>query len=123
MSVLLYTLLGLAASTSLHCAVRREISPCTCRQEEFFSPVINPGQPAALTAVNAEDHHGERIEVQCEQMESFNQIAEALRGKFSAEQHIELKVSHSNLKDISRHDFKELRLSIVKLELNYDHLG
>ncbi|XP_003705877.1 leucine-rich repeat-containing larval translucida [Megachile rotundata] len=133
MSGLLYTLLGLAASTSLHCAVRREISPCTCRQEEFSTSVINPAQAAvavaaaaaaANTANNAGHHgHGERIEVVCERMDSFEQVAGALRGKFTAEQQITLRVSHSNLRDISRHDFKELRMSITRLELNHDHLG
>ncbi|KAH0955234.1 hypothetical protein HN011_011817 [Eciton burchellii] len=141
MSGILYTLLGLAASTSLHCAVRREISPCTCRQEEFTSPVINQAQTVAVTvaasaggAVNANNnaagggggggHHlGERIEVSCEKMKSFDQLAEALSGKFTPEQQITLRVAHSNLRDISRHDFKELRMSITRLELNHDHLG
>lgn len=136
MSGILYTLLGLAVSVSLHCAVRREISPCTCRQEEFSSPVINQAQTSAVTAstggtVNANNnagggggHHvGERIEVMCEKMKSFDQLAEALSGKFTPEQQITLRVAHSNLRDISRHDFKELRMSIIRLELNHDHLG
>lgn len=144
MSGILYTLLGLAASTSLHCAVRREISPCTCRQEEFPSPVINQATVAATVAAstggvaNANNnaaggggggggggsHHvGERIEVLCEKMKSFDQLAEALSGKFTPEQQITLRVAHSNLRDISRHDFKELRMSITRLELNHDHLG
>lgn len=140
MSGILYTLLGLAASTSLHCAVRREISPCTCRQEEFSSPVINQAAVAATVAAstggvaNANNnaggggggggHHvGERIEVLCEKMKSFDQLAEALSGKFTLEQQITLRVAHSNLRDISRHDFKELRMSITRLELNHDHLG
>ncbi|XP_063990903.1 protein artichoke [Diachasmimorpha longicaudata] len=149
MSGLLYTLLGLAASSSLHCAVRREISPCTCRQEDFSSPVIvNPvsvtpssdpgnvggivpsgsvsggggGGGAGVKNVNAHGH-GERIEVVCERMESFGQVADALRGKFTAEQQITLRVSHSQLRDISRHGFKELRMSITRLELNHDHLS
>ncbi|XP_011882957.1 PREDICTED: leucine-rich repeats and immunoglobulin-like domains protein 1 [Vollenhovia emeryi] len=143
MSGILYTLLGLAASTSLHCAVRREISPCTCRQEEFPSPVINQATVAATVAAstggvaNANNnagggggggggggHHlGERIEVLCEKMKSFDQLAEALSGKFTPEQQITLRVAHSNLRDISRHDFKGLRMSITRLELNHDHLG
>ncbi|XP_066598981.1 insulin-like growth factor-binding protein complex acid labile subunit [Prorops nasuta] len=122
MSALLYTLLGLAASSSFNCAVRREISPCTCRQEEFSTPVINPVQN---TAIGSPPHHahGERIEVVCEKMDSFEQVANALKGRFTADQQITLRVSHSNLKDISRHDFKELRMSITRLELNHDHLG
>ncbi|XP_071565037.1 podocan-like protein 1 isoform X1 [Temnothorax nylanderi] len=141
MSGILYTLLGLAASTSLHCAVRREISPCTCRQEEFPSPVINQAATVAASTggvANAnnnagvggggggggDNHHvGERIEVLCEKMKSFDQLAEALSGKFTPEQQITLRVAHSNLRDISRHDFKELRMSITRLELNHDHLG
>ncbi|XP_015191707.1 PREDICTED: insulin-like growth factor-binding protein complex acid labile subunit [Polistes dominula] len=131
MSGLLYTLLGLAASTSLHCAVRREISPCTCRQEEFPNPVINPPQNTGNVGNNAppappllhHGGHGERIEVACERMDSFEQLADALRGKFTPEQQITLKITHSNLRDISRHDFKELRMSITRLELKHDHLG
>lgn len=134
MSGLLYTLLGLVASASLHCAVRREINPCTCRQEEFPSVVT---QTAAATvaastggSVNTNNnaggggHHvGQRIEVTCEKMKSFDDLAKALSGKFTPEQQITLRVSHSNLRDISRHDFKQLRMSITRLELNHDHLG
>ncbi|XP_043474772.1 insulin-like growth factor-binding protein complex acid labile subunit [Leptopilina heterotoma] len=120
MSGLLYTLLGLAASSSLHCAVRREISPCTCRQE---APIINPSLSNNGNNNNGNGHiHLERIEVVCEKMESFDQVAEALSGKFTPEQQITLRVSHSQLRDISRHDFKELRMSIVRLDLNHDHL-
>lgn len=133
MSGILYTLLGLAA---IHCAVRREISPCTCRQEEFPSPVINQAAVAATVAASSANtnnnagggggggHHvGERIEVVCEKMKSFDQLAEALSGKFTPEQQITLRVTRSNLRDISRHDFKELRMSITRLELNHDYLG
>ncbi|XP_058794389.1 insulin-like growth factor-binding protein complex acid labile subunit isoform X2 [Phymastichus coffea] len=124
MSGLLYTLLGLAASTSLHCAVRREISPCTCRQEDFSMPVITgPTSSQGVSPVVHPVTHGERIEVECERMESFNQVSEALRGRFTLDQQIILRVSHSQLKDISKHDFKELQMSITRLDLNYDGLG
>ncbi|OXU20561.1 hypothetical protein TSAR_011477 [Trichomalopsis sarcophagae] len=127
MSGLLYTLLGLAASSSLHCAVRREISPCTCRQEDFAAPIV-AGPPVTAsngpaTSVAHAVPHGERIEVECERMESFHQVAEALSGKFTPDQQIILRVSHSQLRDISKHGFKELRMSIMRLELNYDGLG
>jgi hypothetical protein len=130
MSGLLYTLLGLAASSSLQCAVRREISPCTCRQEDFSAPIIS-GPPATASngpsaGAGSTNHgvaHGERIEVECERMESFHQVAEALRGKFTPEQQILLRISHSQLRDISKHGFKELRMSITRLDLNYDNLG
>ncbi|XP_057329045.1 chondroadherin-like protein [Microplitis mediator] len=168
MSGLLYTLLGLAASASLHCAVRREISPCTCRQEKYSppagvvtssssvseSPTIIPGGVAILTSlptrtagdgggggggggggvigdsgiggsggITKPPKYGEKISVMCEKMESFGQVADALRGKFTPGQQIILKISHSQLKDISRHDFKELQMSISRLELNHDHLS
>lgn len=152
MSGLLYTLLGLAASSSLHCAVRREISPCTCRQEDFSAPIIQTGPPPAGSGgavgtgsvapggvggvgtgagggvagggiIYPRVTRGERIEVECERMESFQQVAEALRGKFTPEQQIVLRVSHSQLRDISKHGFKDLRMSITRLELNYDNLG
>lgn len=137
MSGLLYTLLGLAASVSLHCAVRREISPCTCRQEDFATPVIQASPPATVATDNNNNNnnnngnannpnpvhiHGERIEVVCERMESFRQVADALRGKFTAEQQITLRVAHSQLRDIYINGFKELRMSITRLELNHDHL-
>ncbi|KAK0177965.1 hypothetical protein PV328_001958 [Microctonus aethiopoides] len=169
MSGLLYTLLGLAASSSLHCAVRREISPCTCRQDKFSTPNIVvspvtesptniPGDIGLFTNVTSSvvvvnvpasggggvggsgvggsggggggggsvinPHvNGEKITVACERMESFGQVADALKGKFTPEQQITLKVSHSQLIDISRHDFKELQMSITRLELNHDHLS
>lgn len=167
MSGLLVALIGLTASSNLHCAVRREISPCSCRQEVFstvpihntpvvLSPVASNG-PVAHGGVGGNDpggigataaavaaqavavaaaassstttiplvHHsyGERIEVSCERMDSFEQVATALRGKFTGEQQITLRVSRSNLRDISRHSLKELRMSIARLELNHDHLG
>lgn len=158
MSGLLYTLLGLAASSSLHCAVRREISPCTCRQEKFSTPiVVHPVSEASSTLVPgailssvasnignpdggvgaggaASDGGGggggginplrypEKISVTCERMESFGQVTDALKGKFTSDQQITLKVQHSQLRDIARHDFKELQMSITRLDLSHDHL-
>lgn len=138
MSGVVYTLLSLAAS--LHCSVRPDINPCTCRQEEYASPVINSVQPIAATA-NANNnaanggsgvgggggggggHHWERIEVWCEKMKSFNSVSVALKSKFTPEQQIILRVTHSSLRDISQHDFKELNMSITRLYLNHDNLG
>ncbi|XP_046413909.1 toll-like receptor 6 [Neodiprion fabricii] len=117
MSGLLYTLLGLAASSTLHCAVRREISPCTCRRQEFGTMAVLHGNG------NGNPTTTELIHVECEQMQSFNQVAEALRGRFVPEQQITLKVTYSHLHDISRHDFKELRMTITNLQLNYNNLG
>ncbi|XP_029165946.1 toll-like receptor Tollo [Nylanderia fulva] len=136
MSGTIFTLLGLVASASFDCALRLQINPCTCRQE-FSGSVINQAQTSAVTAstggtINAGvnnnagggGHHvGERMEVMCEKMKSFAELAGALGGKFEPEQQITLRVAHSNLHDISRHDFKELHMSITRLELNHDHLG
>lgn len=115
MSGILYTLLGLAASSTLHCAVRREISPCACRRQELVAPVTSHGNGSPTTT--------ELIRVECEQMQSFGQVAEALRGRFIPEQQITLRVAYSHLQDISRHDFKELRMTITNLQLNYNNLG
>ncbi|XP_014483968.1 PREDICTED: leucine-rich repeats and immunoglobulin-like domains protein 1 isoform X2 [Dinoponera quadriceps] len=134
MSGVVYTLLSLTAS--LHCSVRPDINPCTCRQEEYASPVINSVQPIAATA-NANNnaaiggsggggsasHHRERIEVWCERMKSFNSVSVALKSKFTSEQQITLRLTHSSLRDISQHDFKELNMSITRLYLNHDNLG
>ncbi|XP_034942707.1 chondroadherin-like protein [Chelonus insularis] len=157
MSGILYTLLGLAASASFHCAVRREISPCTCRQEKYSPPasIVSPvsetptivpsvigvssvpstgelggsgvgiGGGSGDTSVSFSNpqKHGEKISVMCEKMESFGEVVNALKEKFNPGQHITLRISHSQLRDISKHHFKELKMSIVKLELNHDHLS
>lgn len=132
MSALVYGLLTLVAGSNLHCAVRREISPCTCRQEDFGGPPLPnppvstdsnaPGNGDGLSSTSAFIKHTERIEVECEKMESFGQVAEALTGKFNDHQQIVLRISHSQLRDISGHRFKSLRMAISKLELNYDGL-
>lgn len=121
----LFTLCSVTAisvGSSLHCTVRHDISPCTCRQEDYSAQII-PGPP--LGSVVHPHHHsyGERIEVECERMESFNQLSEALRGKFTPDQQIQLRISHSQLKDITKHGLKDLRMSITRLDLNYDNLG
>lgn len=91
----------LGASASLHCAMRREISPCTCRRED--------------TSTGA-------ILVLCHRIGAYQEIAEALTNKFSPETKIGLEISYSQLSDVAGHSFRELGLSITKLKLNNDNL-
>jgi len=102
MSTFLYTLLGLTVGASLHCSVRREISPCTCRVQE---------------------PHSNTIQVACERMTSFTQVVDALRGKFASDVEISLKIAFSRLDDFTNHTFQELGLAITNLKLNHDNLS
>ncbi|XP_069694189.1 insulin-like growth factor-binding protein complex acid labile subunit [Periplaneta americana] len=102
MSTFLYTLLGLTVGASLHCSVRREISPCTCRVQE-------PRANAILVA--------------CERMVSFAQVVDALRDKFAPDTDISLRVAHSRLDDFANHTFQELGLAVTNLKLNHDNLS
>ncbi|CAH0716083.1 unnamed protein product, partial [Brenthis ino] len=87
---------------SLHCAMRREISPCTCRREDL-------GTGAIL--------------VICQRISTYEDIARALTNKFSPETKIGLDISYSQLPDFADHSFRELGLSITRLKLNFDNLS
>ncbi|PNF40024.1 hypothetical protein B7P43_G12937 [Cryptotermes secundus] len=102
MSTFLYTLLGLTVGASLHCSVRREISPCTCRVQE-------PNTNTILVA--------------CERMTSFTQVVDALREKFAPEVEISLRIAYSRLDDFMNHTFQELGLDVTNLKLNHDNLS
>uniref|UniRef100_A0A182JWM7 Uncharacterized protein n=1 Tax=Anopheles christyi TaxID=43041 RepID=A0A182JWM7_9DIPT len=101
MATLLYTIIGMTASASLNCAVRREISPCTC----------SPG----LFANN--------IDVKCEQMESFGQVVNALQDRFTEDHNIWLTISHSQLLDLAALSFWEMNMNIKSLRINFDNLS
>ncbi|XP_053624274.1 leucine-rich repeat protein SHOC-2-like [Plodia interpunctella] len=102
-AALLCALAGqLGAGASLHCAMRREISPCTCRREET-------GTGAIL--------------VVCQRITAYEEIARALTNKFSPETKIGLDISYSKLPDFEDHSFRELGLSITRLKLNFDNLS
>ncbi|KAM3968689.1 leucine-rich repeat-containing larval translucida [Aphomia sociella] len=102
-AALLCALAGqLGAGASLHCAMRREISPCTCRREET-------GTGAIL--------------VVCQRINAYEDIARALTNKFSPETKIGLDISYSQLPDFDDHSFRELGLSITRLKLNFDNLS
>lgn len=101
MSTFLLTVLGLTVGSSYHCAMRREIVPCTCRLQE----------PKLTTIV-----------VACEEMKSFSHVIDVLQNRFSPEQDISLKISFSPLNDMNGRSFKELGMSISNLNLNFDDL-
>ncbi|XP_055603551.1 leucine-rich repeat protein soc-2 homolog [Uranotaenia lowii] len=102
MATLLYTIIGMTASASLNCAVRREISPCTCSPHGFFANTI---------------------EVKCEQMESFHQVVDALQDRFTPDYNIWLTISHSQLYDLASQSFYEMNMNIKTLKMNYDNLS
>ncbi|KDR18629.1 Podocan-like protein 1 [Zootermopsis nevadensis] len=102
MSTFLYTLLGLSVGASLHCSVRREISPCTCRVQE-------PNSNTILVA--------------CERMISFTQVVEALKDKFAPDVEISLRIAYSRMDDFFNHTFQELGLAVTDLKLNHDNLS
>uniref|UniRef100_A0AAG5DG66 Uncharacterized protein n=1 Tax=Anopheles atroparvus TaxID=41427 RepID=A0AAG5DG66_ANOAO len=101
MATLLYTIIGMTASASLNCAVRREISPCTCSPRLFAN----------------------NIDVKCEQMESFGQVVNALQDRFTEDHNIWLTISHSQLLDLAALSFWEMNMNIKSLRINYDNLS
>ncbi|KAG7313187.1 hypothetical protein JYU34_000282 [Plutella xylostella] len=99
-AALLCALVGVGAS--LHCAMRREISPCTCRREDTGTGAIH---------------------VVCQRINTYQEIAAALANKFSPKTKIGLDISYSQLPDFGAHSFRDLGLSITRLKLNYDNLS
>lgn len=101
--VSLLCLLPLATSftgPSLHCAVRREINPCTCKHRD------------ALTG---------SITVVCERMTSFGQVVDALQDRFGNHS-IALRIAVSNLDDLPSKTFQELGMRIIHLKLMKNNL-
>ncbi|GAB0100362.1 Leucine-rich repeat [Sergentomyia squamirostris] len=101
MATLLYTIFGITAGASLHCAVRREISPCTCAPHEMFPNTIL---------------------VTCERMETFTQVVDALQDRFQPDVVIWLKITHSQLEDLEKRAFWEMNMNVKNLRLNFDNL-
>ena len=96
MASFLYTVVVVA---SLHCSVRREISPCDCSLHETLNNTVV---------------------VQCERVGSFNQVFEALQNKFSPDTNIWLKITHSQLEDLETRTFDDMKMKIKNLRMNYD---
>ena len=101
MASLVYTLFSMAQVASLHCSVRREISPCTCAPHELMADTII---------------------VSCEGVGSFNQVVDAIQNKFNPELNIWLKITHSQLEDLETRTFGDMNIKIKNLRLNHDQL-
>ncbi|KAK9500331.1 hypothetical protein O3M35_001613 [Rhynocoris fuscipes] len=95
----------ISLSLSVHCAQRREISPCTCQYQQL---------------TNRSTKH---ISVSCERMISFQQVITALQNKFDNNVDISLKISHSILDDLPQLSFQQLGLNIQQLKLHHDNLS
>lgn len=101
MATLLYTIFSFTAGASLHCAVRREISPCTCSPHQMFANTII---------------------VTCEKMESFSHVVDVLQDKFTPDFQIWLKITHSQLLDFDERKFAEMNMNIKNLRLNHNSM-
>lgn len=101
MATLLYTIFSFTASASLHCAVRREISPCTCSPHQLFANTIS---------------------VTCEKMESFSHVVDVLQDKFTPDLQIWLKITHSQMIDFEKRHFAEMNMNVKNLRLNYNNM-
>lgn len=101
MATLLYTIFGITAGASLHCAQRREISPCTCAPHETYANTI---------------------QVTCERMDNFTQVVHALENRLPSNFNIWLKITHSNLMDLENATFAEMNMNIKNLKLNHNNL-
>ena len=102
MATLLYTIFSFTASASLHCSIRREISPCTCSI---------PNQMVPNTII-----------VTCEKMESFSHVVDVLQDKFTPDFKIWLKITHSQLLDFDERKFAEMNMNIRNLRLNHNNM-
>lgn len=101
MATLLYTIFSFTAGASLHCAVRREISPCTCSPHQMFANTII---------------------VTCEKMESFGHVVDVLQDKFTPDYQIWLKITHSQMLDFEERQFAEMNMNIKNLRLNFNNM-
>lgn len=90
-----------AVRAVVHCAQRREISPCSCRLQE--------GAPRQLVLA-------------CERMSSYARVAAALTGVFAPGTPVTLALKYSEVHDVSQHRFSELGLLITNLQLNNDNI-
>lgn len=81
-----------------NCAVWKEIAPCTCKIE------------ITMTSIT------------CEKMNSFAEIVNILKNRFSPKDKISLKIRQSDLYDLSHRSFQELNMNIERLYLNLVNL-
>ncbi|KAG5677246.1 hypothetical protein PVAND_007018 [Polypedilum vanderplanki] len=102
MAALLYTIFSFTAGASLHCAVRPQISPCTCSPHHMYANTIS---------------------VTCEKMDSFNHVVDVLQNKFTPDFQIWLRITHSQMMDFDKRQFAEMNMNIKNLRLNHNNLS
>ncbi|XP_067613322.1 leucine-rich repeats and immunoglobulin-like domains protein 3 [Eurosta solidaginis] len=100
MASFVYAVWSITNVASVHCAVRPELSPCTC--EPIYA-----------------DNY---VELSCEKVDSFHQIVNALSNKFDPDVNISLKISHSQLEDLEMLSFMDMKLKLVKLRMQWNSL-
>lgn len=100
MASFVYAVWSITNVASVHCAVRPELSPCTC--EPIYA-----------------DNY---VELSCEKVDSFHQIVDALSNKFEPDVNISLKISHSQLEDLEMRSFMDMKLKLVKLRMQWNSL-
>ncbi|XP_054733180.1 leucine-rich repeat protein SHOC-2 [Anastrepha obliqua] len=100
MASFVYAVWSITNVASVHCAVRPELSPCTC--EPIYA-----------------DNY---VELSCEKVDSFHQIVDALSNKFDPNVNISLKISHSQLEDLEMRSFMDMKLKLVKLRMQWNSL-
>lgn len=101
MAAVLYTMISITQMASLHCSVRREISPCTCQPHDLSNHTVV---------------------VTCEGVGSFNQVFDALQNRMNPEVDIWLKITHSQLEDLETRTFDDMHFRLKNLRLNYNQL-
>ncbi|CAH1129995.1 unnamed protein product [Ceutorhynchus assimilis] len=97
---LIVTAMGVSAA--IKCHVWREILPCECQ--------VSAPQTRSTS-------------VTCENMLSFTQVVDILRGRFHSNEKINLRLERSNLQDLQYREFREINVTIESIKLNHDYLG
>ncbi|XP_066139331.1 leucine-rich repeat protein SHOC-2 [Euwallacea fornicatus] len=97
---LMVTVMG--ASAAIKCHMWRDILPCDCQ-------IVTP--QTRTTSIT------------CENMLSFTQVVDLLRGHFHSHEKINLRLERSNLQDLQYRQFREINVTIESIKLNHDYLG
>lgn len=90
-------------SIKIPCAVRKDISPCTCDYH-----------------TTTQDRRRPWINVACQKMHSFSQIISVLQNKFDNHSEIHLVIEYSNLEDMKKNKFSDIRSSIGWIFLRHN---
>lgn len=63
-----------------------------------------------------------RISLNCERMQSFQEVVDHLHGKFTPKDRVILRIAYSKLEDLVHRSFQELNMTIEDLKLNHNNL-